>query len=194
MYPTGEIVFVQMPRLSPFLAAMNPRHANHIEGMLKDTLQLNGINFDKDWTSITQEEGDVMGEGSSCGFFSFHFLRESESNVCCRFVFIPIFYSLPLLYPSFFVFAHTQCCYVFPGIGLVRDVGGATDRGAGSVEAMGTGYVFTVDNLLKMLSITLRLQVRDRPVRALLYETCFVLRRRFGSAGRRFLIYGFVDV
>lgn len=74
--------------------------------------------------------------------------------------------SISLIKLCFALTAH--CCHLSPdgvmtAVKLLRDVGGVTDAAAGmpalSKEAMGTGYVFTVDNLLKMLSITLRLQV-----------------------------------
>lgn len=42
---------------------------------------------------------------------------------------------------------------------LLRDVGTVTGDVVRS-EAIGVGYVFTVDNFLKMLSITLRLEVK----------------------------------
>lgn len=45
---------------------------------------------------------------------------------------------------------------------LLRDVGGTAGvaRAPSGGQSLSTGFVFTVDNLLKMLSIALRLQVR----------------------------------
>ena len=47
----------------------------------------------------------------------------------------------------------------FKGVKIVRDVGGASAQAFGDDDVLGAGYVFTVDNLSKMLSISLRLQV-----------------------------------
>lgn len=52
-----------------------------------------------------------------------------------------------------------MCRAPVAAVKLLRDVGTVTGdvvRG----EAIGAGYVFTVDNFLKMLSITLRLEVK----------------------------------
>lgn len=43
------------------------------------------------------------------------------------------------------------------GVNILRDVGGA--NGASGEDALGRSYVFTVDTLLKMLGVSLRLQV-----------------------------------